>query len=146
MLAIRLSGRSLSLVRSSVIVCRPLSSNVPDTSSVSSASASSSSSTPMNNAIDSIVDTKSTTTASTNQYSVSSSSTYNEVKIGVTLQRFGTNLTKLSLEGKLDPVVGRDKEVCSYKSTTTTYMLILFLLRLIVSSKSWQEEQRTTLF
>ena len=27
------------------------------------------------------------------------------------MQRFGTNLTKLSLEGKLDPVVGRDKEV-----------------------------------
>jgi len=69
----------------------------------------------MSNPIDSIVDTKSTavaaSSASTTQYSVSSSSTYTELKIGVTLQRFGTNLTKLSLEGKLDPVVGRDKEV-----------------------------------
>jgi len=52
---------------------------------------------------------------SNNQFSSSSLSTatsnYTEVKIGVNLQRFGLNLTKLSLEGKLDPVIGRDKEV-----------------------------------
>jgi ATP-dependent Clp protease ATP-binding subunit ClpC len=28
-----------------------------------------------------------------------------------TLDRFGTNLTQLAAEGKLDPVVGRDKEI-----------------------------------
>jgi ATP-dependent Clp protease ATP-binding subunit ClpA len=33
------------------------------------------------------------------------------IKLGTFLTKFGTNLTKIAAEGKLDPVFGRDNEI-----------------------------------
>lgn len=89
-----------------LVLTRSWSSNVPDTSSLSSSPST------VNNTTS--TETSTSSPASNVQFpptNSSSSSSYTELKIGVTLQRFGVNLTKLSLEGKLDPVMGRDKEV-----------------------------------
>jgi len=110
----------------SISLRRCLSQNsLPDVSINNSSNDSNSSSSNDTNIINNITTTtnnnsnnnnnNNTNVNSNNQFSSSSLSTatsnYTELKIGVNLQRFGLNLTKLSLEGKLDPVIGRDKEV-----------------------------------
>ena len=85
------------------------SQSLPDVS-INSNSSSNSNDT---NVISNVTTTSNTiiNVNSDHEFSSLSSTTFSEFKIGVNLQRFGVNLTKLSLEGKLDPVVGRDKEV-----------------------------------
>ena len=61
---------------------------------------------------------------------------------GEMLKQYGTNLTELAQQGKLDPVIGRDAEI---RRTLQMYGMLLdkpLELPLLV----WREDKRTILF
>ena len=107
--SIKRMRKVVSPISSSLRKLSQNSQSLPDVS-INSSSSSNSNDT---NVISNVTTTSNTiiNVNSDHEFSSLSSTTFSEFKIGVNLQRFGVNLTKLSLEGKLDPVVGRDKEV-----------------------------------